>query len=192
MTMSQAEMERTKQVAASSWWLFLLQGIAALVIGVLLLTATEQTVTVLVALLGIYWMVSGVFNMVAALAGHVPDHKWWVIVAGVISIIAGLAVLRNMAWSAVIVPSLAVLILGVAALINGVVTIFAGRSQNGQRERSWAGFFLGILYIIFGFLVLGNVLMSAVALVLAVAVWGIIGGIVLIILAFRVKKLAPA
>ncbi len=190
MTMSQAQMEQNKQAAANSWWIFLLQGIAALVIGVLLLTATEQTVTVLVALLGIYWMVSGIFNIVAALAGHVPAHKWWVIVAGVISIIAGLAVLRNMAWSAVIVPSLAVLILAVAALINGVVTIFAGRAQNGQRERSWAGFFLGILYVIFGFLILGNLLMSAMALVFAVAIWGIVGGIVLIVLAFRVKKMA--
>lgn len=190
MTLSQTEMQQTKEAAASSWWVFLLQGIAALVIGGLLLTATEQTVTVLVALLGIYWIVSGVFNIVAALAGHVPEHKGWVIVAGIISIIAGLAVLRNMFWSAVIIPSLAVLILAVAALINGVVTIFAGRSQNGQRERSWAGFFLGILYVIFGFLILGNLVMSAVALVLAVAIWGIIGGIVLIVLAFRVKKLA--
>ncbi|HRQ41934.1 MAG TPA: DUF308 domain-containing protein [Chloroflexota bacterium] len=192
MTMSQAEMEQTKQAAASTWWVYLLQGVAALLIGILLLTATQKTVTVLIALLGIYWMVSGVFNIVAALAGHVEEHKWWVIVAGVISIIAGLAVLRNMAWSTVVVPSLAVILLGIAALINGIVTIFAGRRQNGQRDRSWAGFFLGILYVIFGFLVLGNLLASAVALILAIAIWGIIGGIVLIVLAFRVKKLASS
>lgn len=190
MTMSQAEMEQTKQAVANTWWVYLLQGIAALVIGVLLLTATEQTLTVLIALLGIYWMITGIFNIVAAFAGHVEEHKWWVVVAGVISIIAGLAVLRNMTWSTVVVPSLAVMILGIAALINGLVTIFAGRRQGGQRERSWAGFFLGVLYIVFGFLVLGNLLGAAVALVYAVAIWGIVGGIVLIVLSFQVKKLA--
>ncbi|MCL4266498.1 MAG: DUF308 domain-containing protein [Anaerolineae bacterium] len=190
MTMSQAEMAQTKQAAAATWWVFFLQGSAALIIGVLLLTATEQTLTVLIALLGIYWMITGIFNIVAALAGHVEEHKWWVVVAGVISIIAGLAVLRNMAWSTVVVPSLAVMILGIAALINGLVTIFAGRQRGGQRERSWAGFFLGVLYIVFGFLVLGNLFGAAVALIYAVAIWGIVGGIVLIVLSFQVKKMA--
>lgn len=190
MTMSQAEMEETKQAVASTWWVYLLQGAAALIIGILLLTATEQTVKVLIALLGIYWIIGGIFNIVAALAGHVADHKWWTVAAGAISIIAGLVVLNNMLWSSVIVPSLAVLILGVAALINGVVTIFAGRRQGGHRERSWAGFFLGILYVIFGFLVLGNLIWTAVALIYAAAIWGIIGGIILIVLSFRVKKLA--
>lgn len=190
MTMSQAEMEETKQAVASTWWVYLLQGVAALIIGILLLTATEQTVKVLIALLGIYWIIGGIFNIVAALSGHVEDHKWWVVVAGAISIIAGMVVLNNMLWSSVIVPSLAVLILGVAALINGVVTIFAGRRQGGYRERSWAGFFLGILYIIFGFLVLGNLIWAAVALIYAAAIWGIVGGIILIVLSFRVKKLA--
>lgn len=190
MTMSQAEMEETKQAVASTWWVYLLQGAVALIIGILLLTATEQTVKVLIALLGIYWIIGGIFNIVAALAGHVEDHKWWVVVAGAISIIAGLVVLNNMLWSSVIVPSLAVLILGVAALINGVVTIFAGRRQGGYRERSWAGFFLGILYIIFGFLILGNLIWAAIALIYAAAIWGIVGGIVLIVLSFRVKKLA--
>lgn len=190
MTMSQTEMAQTKQAAASTWWVYLLQGVAALIIGILLLTATEQTLTVLIAILGIYWMITGIFNIVAALAGHVEEHKWWVVVAGVISIIAGLAVLRNMAWSTVVVPSLAVMILGIAALINGLVTIFAGRQRGGQRERSWAGFFLGVLYIVFGFLVLGNLFGAAVALVYAVAIWGIVGGIVLIVLSFQVKKMA--
>jgi len=188
--MSQAEMEETKQAVASTWWVYLLQGAVALIIGILLLTATAQTVQVLIALLGIYWIIGGIFNIVAALAGHVEDHKWWVVVAGAISIIAGLVVLNNMLWSSVIVPSLAVLILGVAALINGVVTIFAGRRQGGYRERSWAGFFLGILYIIFGFLILGNLIWAAIALIYAAAIWGIVGGIVLIVLSFRVKKLA--
>lgn len=186
------DIQQAQEAAASTWWVFLLQGIAALIIGVLLLSSTKPTLAVLIALLGIYWIISGIFNIIAALTGHVTDHKWWVIIAGVISIIAGIVVLDNMLWSSVILPTLAVIIMGIAALINGFVTIFAGRSKHGHRERTWAGFFLGILYILFGILLLANPLIGAVSLIYAVAIWGIIGGIILIVLSFQVKKLAPA
>lgn len=190
MTMSQAEMNQAKQAAASTWWIYLLQGAAALVIGILLLISPQKTVPILIALLGVYWIVGGIFNIIAALAGQIQTHKWWVVVSGVISIVAGLVVLRNMPWSAIVVPALGVIIIGIAALINGVVTIFAGRAQNGQRERSWAGFFLGLFYIVFGVMLLAEPLLGAVALVFAAAFLGIIGGIILIVLSFQVKKLA--
>jgi len=180
-----------REAAAKTWWIFFVQGAAALIVGLLLFASTARTLVVLIALLGIYWIISGIFNIVAALSGHVADHKWWVVVAGVISIIAGIVVLDNMIWSTVVLPTIAVIIMAIAALINGVVTIFAGRSKHGHRERSWAGFFLGILYILFGLLLLVNPIIGAVALVFAVAVWGIVGGIILIVLSFQVKKLAP-
>jgi uncharacterized membrane protein HdeD (DUF308 family) len=184
------EVAQTNEAVAKSWWLYLIQGIAALLVGVLLFASTEKTLVALIALLGIYWIIGGIFNIVAALSGHVAGHKWWVLVAGVISIIAGIIVLENMIWSAVFISRIAVIFLGIAALINGVVTIFAGRKKQDHRERSLAGFFLGIFYILFGFLVLGNLFVSQVALIYAIAIWGIVGGIILIVLSFRIKKLA--
>ena len=184
--------EAQNNVASNSqtWWVFLLQGMAALIVGVLLLASTQKTVTVLVTLLGIYWMITGIFNIVAALSGHVTAHKWWAVTAGAISILAGVVVLDNMVWSSYVVPTMAAIIIGVAALINGVVTIFAGRSQGDHRERSWAGFFLGILFVVLGLLLLARPLLSALALVYAIAIWGIAGGIILIVLSLRVKKIA--
>ncbi|MCP4360272.1 MAG: hypothetical protein GY796_19875 [Chloroflexi bacterium] len=191
MTQTVSE-QQIQEAAGQTWWIFLLQGIATLIIGFLLLASTARTLVVLIGIMGIYWIITGIFNIVAALAGHVTEHKWLVVISGVISIIAGIVVLDHMIWSAVIVPTLAVIIMGIAALINGIVTIIAGRSKGDHRERSWAGFFLGLLYILFGILLLANPLLGAVSLVLVIAIWGIVGGIVLIVLAFRVKKLAPA
>jgi uncharacterized membrane protein HdeD (DUF308 family) len=188
MTTDTVEMEQ--KMVAGTWWIFLLQGIAALVVGVLLLISPTKTVPILIAILGIYWIVGGLFNVIAALAGHVAEHKWWVVVAGVISIIAGLVVLDNTLWASVVIPTLAVIVLGIAALVNGVVTIFAGRRQEDGRERSWAGFFLGILYILFGTLLLAEPLLGAIAAVFVIAIWGIVGGIILIVLSLRVRKLA--
>lgn len=177
--------------AVHTWWIFLLQGIAALLVGVLLISNTRPTLAALLALLGLYWIIAGVFNIVAVLSSHVAEHKGWLVTAAAVSIIAGLLVLDNMFWSAVVVPALAAIIIGMAALLNGVVTIFAGRREGEHRDRSWAGSFLGILYILFGLLLLAQPLLGALALVYAAAIWGIAGGMVLIVLAFRVRKLAP-
>lgn len=186
------EVEDVQGVAGSTWWIYLLQGIVAVVLGFLLLASTAKTLKVLIAIMGIYWIISGIFNIVAALTGHVQAHKWWVVVAGVISIIAGMLVLDNMVWSTVVVPTLATFIIGIAAVVNGLVTIVAGRSKGEARQRSWGGFFLGLLYIGIGVLVMLNPLLSAVALVYATAVWALIGGLVLIVMSFQVKKLKPA
>jgi len=46
------------------WWIFLLQGIAAILLGVMLLTAPGTTLLTLVTFLGFYWIVSGVLSFV--------------------------------------------------------------------------------------------------------------------------------
>jgi uncharacterized membrane protein HdeD (DUF308 family) len=46
---------------------------------------------------------------------------------------------------------------------------------------------LGILSILFGILLLANPVMSALALVIVLGVFGIVGGILAVIAAFRMK-----
>jgi uncharacterized membrane protein HdeD (DUF308 family) len=57
-----AEAARLKALN-TPWWLVLLEGIAAIILGILLLTAPQATLFVLVQLLGIYWLVKGIFQI---------------------------------------------------------------------------------------------------------------------------------
>jgi uncharacterized membrane protein HdeD (DUF308 family) len=47
----------------SIWWLFLLQGNAAIILGLMRLTAPGATLVVMVTSLGFYWLIEGTARM---------------------------------------------------------------------------------------------------------------------------------
>src|SRR5215212_3274527 len=89
----------------SPWWLVLLEGIAAAIIGLFLLTAPGATLFVLVQVLGIFWLVLG--------------------------ILAGIVVLQHPLWSSVLVPAIYLIILGIQGLISGGVSLVLAFSGGG-------------------------------------------------------------
>ena len=60
----------------SVWWVFLLQGIAAFLLGVMLLTAPGATLLTLVTFLGFYWIVSGVLSFVQMFVDRSVPWIW--------------------------------------------------------------------------------------------------------------------
>ena len=59
-----------QQTPSVPWWLVLLQGIALLILGALLLTNPAMTTIVLIQFLGIYWLVKGIFEIVSIFIDH--------------------------------------------------------------------------------------------------------------------------
>ncbi len=57
--------ERTEERTGFPWWLVLLEGIAAAIIGLFLLTAPGATLFVLIQVLGIFWLVGGLFRIIS-------------------------------------------------------------------------------------------------------------------------------
>ena len=55
---------------AGPLWLVLLEGIAALILGFLLLTNTPETVFVVVQFVGVYWLIDGIFRLVSIFLDH--------------------------------------------------------------------------------------------------------------------------
>lgn len=168
---------KTKQ---SPWWLTLMSGILSVVIGVLLLTAPVKTVFALTLALGIYWIVQGIFTLV----GMFIDHSaWgWKLFIGIISILAGTTILRYPIVSAVAVPAVFVLILGIQGLIYGIVMLIMAFKGGG-----WGAGILGALSIVFGLILMANwaSLMAVVTLVWVAAYFALFMGLVEIFQAFR-------
>src|ERR671926_13933 len=82
-----------KETLSHAWWLVLLQGITAVIIGGLLIAQPGLTVLVLVQFMGAYWFVDGIFKLIAALTGHTGAiSRGWALLAGILGILAGLAV----------------------------------------------------------------------------------------------------
>src|SRR5262245_13303243 len=101
-------METTAPVpraTSSPWWLLLLQGIAAVILGLRLCAAPGATLVVLVQVLGMYWLVNGIFVLVSI---FVDSSNWGLkLIGGIIGVLAGLAILQHPLWSAVMVPTTA-------------------------------------------------------------------------------------
>ena len=105
--MATASQVQTKQ---RPWWLTLITGIAALIVGGILLWAPAkdkvETYMLIVQLLGIYWLVIGIFDIVAIFIDH---SMWgWKLFIGIVSIIAGLAVSMQSTAAPVLVICLAI------------------------------------------------------------------------------------
>jgi uncharacterized membrane protein HdeD (DUF308 family) len=161
-----------------------LRGIAALILGIFLLSSPRMTTVVLVTFVGAYWLVDGIFSLV----GMFIDRVAWglKLVLGILGILAGIYVLRHPLWASVLVVSFVVILLGIQGLITGVLHLI-----RGFRGEGWGPVVLGILYVIFGLILLANVYVAALSLPLVLGIFEIIGGIILIVVSFRVRGLAP-
>ena len=166
----------------SPWWLVLLEGIAAAIIGLFLLTAPGATLFVLVQVLGIFWLVGGLFRIVSI---FIDTSLWgWKLVGGVLGILAGIVVLQHPLWSSVLVPAIYLIILGIQGLISGGVSLVLAFSGGG-----WGAGILGALSIVFGLVLLFNVWIGVAVLPYILGAVGIVGGGLAIAVAFAMRSM---
>jgi uncharacterized membrane protein HdeD (DUF308 family) len=173
-------------VAATSpksdvWWIFLLEGIAAIIFGILLLTQPAATLVALVIFLGFYWLFVGVLELVRVFVDR--SVPWfWSLLIGILGIVAGIIVLRHPMFAAIVLPTAIVVWLGVLGLVIGVFAIIGGFTGGGI-----GSFIFGVINFIIGLILLGSPMVAALAVPLVFGILLIVEGIALLFWAFKVK-----
>jgi uncharacterized membrane protein HdeD (DUF308 family) len=163
------------------WWLILIEGIALILLGILLLLKPGMTSLVFIQFLGIYWLVGGIFKIVSI---FLDSSMWgWKLFAGVLGIIAGIIVVQHPLWSPVVVGSTLVILLGIQGIIYGGVGVFQAFKGAG-----WGAGILGAISILFGIYLLANIGAATLVLPWVVGVLALVGGVAAIVMAFRVKS----
>ena len=166
---------------SSIWWIFLLQGIAGNILGLMLITAPGATLLVIVTFLGFYWLITGVLALVRVFVDR--SIPWiWSLLSGIVGILAGLLVLRHPLLATVTVPTVLVIILGVQGLIMGVLEIIEGFKGGGI-----GSFILGVLNVLVGILLLSSPVAAALVVPLVFGILLLIEGVAHIVWAFRVR-----
>jgi uncharacterized membrane protein HdeD (DUF308 family) len=167
------------------WWLVLLEGIAAAIVGLFLLTAPGATLLVLIQVLGIYWLVGGIFRIISI---FMDNSLWgWKLVGGVFGVLAGIVVLQHPLWSSVLVPAVYLVVLGIQGLVLGGVSLVVAFRGEG-----WGVGILGVLSIVFGLVLLFNVWIGVAALPYVLGAFGIVGGVLAVVMAFRMRSAGSA
>jgi uncharacterized membrane protein HdeD (DUF308 family) len=102
--------------------LLALFGLFSIIIGVLCLRNLLQTVAVLALLLGLFWLIGGIIEVIHALSDSAADRRGLDLLSGGLGAIAGIVVL---AWPEITLVALAV-VLGIWLVISGVIAIVVG------------------------------------------------------------------
>ncbi len=169
------------------WWLTLILGISAIIVGGLLLWGTLvtqiRTYFLLVEVLGIWWLVDGIFDIVALFIDHTA---WgWRLFIGIVSIIAGGYILMYPVLVGLELPQLFVLVLGLWGVVKGLVLFFLAFKGGG-----WAAGVMGAITLIFGCILVANYSVPGwgLSLVWVAAVFAFIGGFFMVYRAFQQRK----
>lgn len=170
---------------AFPWWLILLQGIALLIIGGLLMTKTGVTTVALVLFVGWWWLVSGVFEVASI---FMDRAMWgWKLVSGVLGILAGAYIIAAPVLGSVIVVGFATIMLGINGMVIGVVDLIKSFQGAG-----WGKGVIGVLSLVFGAVIAFNFTSYMSALPWVWGLFAVISGVAAIASSFQIKKLTAA
>ncbi|MCC6315291.1 MAG: DUF308 domain-containing protein, partial [Thermomicrobiales bacterium] len=76
---------------ARNWWTFVLRGVLAIIFGILAWFFTGAALLFLVFLFGAYALVNGVFAIIAGIASHGENQRWWAeLLVGIAGVIVGI------------------------------------------------------------------------------------------------------
>ncbi len=170
------------EAPTNRWWILLIEGIAAIIIGILLFTDTEQTVFTLTLFLGIWWFIGGIIDLITI---FFDKTAWgWRLFSGILGIIAGLIIIRHPMWASLLVPATLAWLLGILGVVIGIMALI--RAFQGE---GWGVGILGVISIVLGLWLFGAQFGVQIATIIyGAAIWAIIMGIVAVIMAFRVRS----
>jgi uncharacterized membrane protein HdeD (DUF308 family) len=169
----------------SKWWVPLVMGIVSVVFGLLLFTNPAGTSIWVAWLVGIYWFIGGVMNLIMM---FVDRTQWgWKLVLGILGILAGSVVISAMGETPLLatigLASVYVWVLGLQGIIYGIIQIIMAFQGGG-----WGVGILGFLSVILGGLLMANPVSGAVVLPWVFGIFAVAGGIAAIVIAFKLKS----
>lgn len=172
---------------AWGWYAFF--GVVSLVAGILALAWPGPTLLVLAVIFGAQLVVSGVFRLVGAVAEHGASGGTRALMAilGLLGLLVGLYALRH-----IMITVLALgLVLGIYWVIDGITELFAAIEHPGLPGRGWVAA-SGGLGIVAGVILLVWPGISALVLSFVVGIWLLCFGIMQLVIAVRLRRLAKA
>lgn len=173
---------------SDAWWIWLVRGILAVILGILALVNPGAFMVSLALFLGVYFLIDGVITLFHGF-GKQPEgqSRWPLIIWGIVAILAGLSLIGSPALGAVTLT----MIIGIWAIIFGAMEIFTGIKYREEIEGAgeWWLIIGGVAAIIFGILILSNILAGVLTTAYLIGIWALISGVTLILVSFKIKNL---
>jgi|GEM_PF-478272 uncharacterized membrane protein HdeD (DUF308 family) len=175
-----------RMLGQAAWQALMIMGLAAIAIGLCAVVWPGQTLLVIGVLFGIYLLISGVMEIIAAFGDHISaGMRVLNVIVGALSILLGLFCFRNSLHNSVLLLSLWI---GIGFLMWGIATIASAASApSGVAGRGWA-FFAGFLTLLGGIIIISWPIGSIFTLAVFTGIWLIVVGLVEVIHAFSLRS----
>ena len=169
-----------------NWWLLLLRGLVAIVFALLTWAQPGVSLAALVLVFGIYVLADGLLGVWSAIAKRRDNRHWWLLLLwGLVGIVVGVMTF--------IMPGITglVLLMYIAAwaVITGVLQIVAAIRLRKEIKGEWLMILSGLVSVAFGVLLFLQPGAGALAVAWIIAAYAFIFGVLLMMLAFKVRKL---
>jgi len=191
--MSEQQRERAAEIAANAkhrvdaklgdiWWAILLRGVLALALAVCAFVWPQQTVGLLVKLLGAYFLIDGI---IGAIGAYRSGDKASPLMQAIVSLVIGLVLLL---WSGISAKIFLILV-GVWLLLQGVGLFLAAMKMDVEQEERGLTMAIGGVMTLVGVVFVFWPKTGVVAISWLIGIGALLIGCLLIFLATRVKRL---
>lgn len=171
---------------SSKWWVLLLNGICAIIFGIIAFTWPHITLLSLAIIYGVYCIADGITMIGASVARGKRGESWGhLLFNGIISLIAGGIALL---WPA-ITAFVLLIVIAAWAILRGILEISAAIRLRKVINNEWLLVLGGIISIIFGLLIMARPRVGALSVIWIIGVFAIAHGILLMALSFKLHKL---
>jgi uncharacterized membrane protein HdeD (DUF308 family) len=172
-------------ILALNWWTLALRGVIAVIFGLIAFFLPGVTLFALTMLFGVFALIDGIVSLTAAVrSGRRGEHWWELVFVGIIGL--GAAAVTAM-WPALTLLVL-IYIVGGWAIMTGVLQIAAAIRLRRHIAGEWLLVVAGIASIVFGVLLFGAPEAGAVVLAWWIGAYIFVLGILMIGLAFRLRR----
>ncbi len=172
-----------------NWWLAVLRGALAVLVGVIAFVWPGITFEALVLLFGLYAFFDGVLVLGFGLMAAGDGLQWWpLVLAGILGIALGVITFIQPQTVGLVL----VYLVGAWAIVTGLLEVVAAIRLREVISTEWLMGLSGVLSILFGVLVVMQPGAGAISLVYLFGLYAVLAGMTQIAFGFRARGLAQS
>jgi len=171
---------------ARNWWMLLINGVGALLFGLLAFAWPGVTLQALVVIFGCYCLADG-FSALGSSFSRDARATWWsMLLVGLVSVIAGVITVLWPGLTAVVL----LVIIAAWAILRGGLEIVAALALRRTLPHAWLLVASGMMSLLFGLLLLARPGAGALAAIWIIATFAVVRGLLLIVFSLRLRARA--
>lgn len=170
------------------WFIPLMQSAILILVGLWFITNPEAPLTFIILLMGTYWFIDGIANIIRSLKQRkTMKYWWWQLLIGLLSTAAGVMVFLNPEASTLLATTFLVYYIAAVAVVTGISNIISGIKiqKSGNKDRSLI--IGGAISLFFGVIMFVYPMLPVYTVIYAIGGLALVSGVIFGLFAIRLR-----